>query len=596
MRTRTIRALLLAVGLAGLAPAAASAAASAPASAPGAASPAAAQQGGPRITANLSTGVVKLGGTVNCVVQVEGAKQASLVRVPEVEGLKVERQSGPSINESFSLVGGRNTYSRTITWVVTLRPLELGEYAIPPMQLEVDGRVETTRELSLSVVQDLDGQELGRLAFVSVPERVYEGQPFTIRMEFGWDKQLDPMVNTANLILPWWNELPGTLELEDSAASLGQRMVEVNVNARLRARAVELGDVDVEGKPFRMLSLTRSFVATRAGRLDVTQSWLEFGRVTRRAFSEARETYHTGAPAFAIDVVPLPEAGRPFDFSGGVGSFQASAEVSRRDVDVGESIKLTVDWTGDANLEFFELPDPSRMAAFDGFRVYGKSGEHFYGDRRRVVYDIAPLSAQVQEVPALPLVIFDPELERYRTVSTQPIPLRVRALEGGVSLEELDTGGERGLAHHDLQTEPESNRAPGGVSGALVLASWLGLPVLWLGLRTAVRRHGAPDAPAARARARGLRRLRRELRGARGAGAQAHALHVFLGARSGEEPEAWEGRDLAAWSGAAAHPELVAALAALEADLDRSRWAGDDAPVDAARLTDFARRWTQEGL
>jgi hypothetical protein len=560
---------------------------------------AAPQQGGPRVTAQLTTGVVKLGATVNCVVQVEGAKQASLEDVPAVEGLRVDRKSGPSVNESMSFINGRQSYTRTITYAVTFRPERTGDFVIPPMRLLVEGREVFTRELSLSVVEDLDGQELGRLTFVGVPERIYEGQPFKIRMHFGWDKQLDGMVNTANLILPWWNELPGTLEMGDEAAALGGRYVEINVNSRARVRALELGDLEVDGKPFRMLSLERTYVATRSGELDIAQSWLEFGRVVRRAFSEARETYHSGAPAFSIEVRPLPEEGRPFDFSGGVGQFDVSAEVSRRDIDVGESIKLTVDWTGAANLEFFELPDPSRLPAFEGFRVYGRSNERFYGDRRRVVYDLAPLSADVREVPPLPLSVFDPELGQYKTLSTSAIPLRVRALEGAEGLADLEAAEGAPLFTNDLQTLPEPNEAPGRGPVGLLLASWLGLPLVWWSARTAVRRRGAPDAPAARRRRAAPRALSRGLSRARAASEQAAVLHEFLGARSGEPAEAWEGRDVRAWCegrGLDADFDLERALRELLAELDHARWAGDDAPIDRARVADVAARWTKEGL
>ncbi|HIG12463.1 MAG: BatD family protein [bacterium] len=553
----------------------------------------------PRVTAQLSSGVVKLGATVTCTVQVEGARNASLGSVPPIDKIRLERASGPSINESLQFINGRQSYSRTITFAVTLRPLHAGEFVIPPIALEVDGRQVFTRELSLRVVEDLNGQELGRLSFLDVPERIFEGQPFTIRMNFGWDTQLDSMVNTANLILPWWNELPGTLEVESPAHSLGGRFVEINVNSRVRVRALELGLRTMDGKPFRMLSLSRTFVATRSGVLGISQSWLEFGRVTRRAFSESRETYHSGAAAFSILVEPLPEEGRPFDFSGGVGQFEVKAEVSRRDVDVADSIKLTVDWTGDANLEFFVLPDPSRMEAFKGFRVYGKSGDHFYGDRRRVIYDLAPLSAEVYEVPPLSLSVFDPVRAEYVRVETERIPLRVRALVGEQGLAELEGSGEALFFSHDIQTRAEPNGEAGGVSRVLLLASWVSLPALWLVARRVVRKRGDPNAPAARRRRGARRALIRALRETDSATAQAGAWHKFLAARSGEDPEAWEGRDGLAWCAAREEPpapELGRELMAIENGLDESRWAGDDAPVDPGPLKAFADRWQKEGL
>ena len=45
-------------------------------------------------------------------------------------------------------------------------------------------------------------------------------------------------------------------------------------------------------------------------------------------------------------------------------SLEAARRVDRRDVDEGDPIALTVSWFGDANLEFFEPPDLSRLDAF----------------------------------------------------------------------------------------------------------------------------------------------------------------------------------------------------------------------------------------
>ena len=560
----------------------------------GAAAP---QSGGPRVTAQLTTGVVKLGEVVGCVVQVEGGRQAQLLEVPEVAGLMLERTSGPTVREQTSIIGGRTRFTRTLSWMLTFRPAREGEFTIPPMQLEVDGRPLQTRELALSVVEDLAGADLGHLEFVGAPRRVYEGQPFSLRLRFGWDEKMDEQVNVANLILPWWNELPGTIEVDEGAPAVGARLVEVTVNNRARVRAVDLGRQEVRGRPFRLLELSRSFVATRSGQLDFPQSWLEFGHVRRRAFSEQRETYHVGAEPFGIEVRRLPEQGRPPEFSGGVGRFEASAQVDRRDIDLGESLKLTVDWTGEANLEFFELPSPARLAAFEDFRVYGTTNERFFGDRRRVVYDLAPKRADVLEVPPLPLSVFDPELGAYTLVETDPIPIRVRAIEG---LEGLEEEGEEGelLVTRDVQEAADVPADLSGPPGGLVAGAWAALPLAWIAGRTVVRRRGRPDAPSTRRRRAALRTLTRDLRGAEGAEAQARAWHRFLGARSDEAPDAWEGRDAREWAhgrGLQLSEEALLQLEGLSEALDAGRF-GAGPPVERAGILDLAARLVREGL
>ncbi|MFT7670884.1 MAG: hypothetical protein ACI8X5_003597 [Planctomycetota bacterium] len=553
--------------------------------------PAASQRSGPSVTAQLSSGLVKFGSVATCVVRVEGARSASLDEIPEIPGMRLERRSTPTKNSvrNFSSRGGFSS-SVTISWVLTFRPEKIGDYVIPPMRLNVDGRALMTRELNLRVVNDMTGQELGYFEFLDSPKRVYEGQPFTLRMNFGWDSKLASLVNVANLILPWWNELPGALEVEGGAELPSTRLIEVNVNSRARVRAVDLGESQVRGKPFRMLQLTRSYVATRSGSLEFPQSWLEFGHVRSRGFREERETYHVGVPSFTIEVKTLPEAGRPPEFSGGVGTFEVQASVNRRDLDLGESIKLTVDWTGDANLEFFELPNPARMDAFKAFRVYGTTNEHFYGDRRRVVYDLAPKSADVSEIPPLSLSVFDPELEEYRTVRTKPIPIRVRALEG---VTELSDEGDNNhtLAARDIQPHPTEMDEPLEVGGYVLVGTWFGLPILWLACRMLVRRRGDPDAPVERRRRAARKQLSKGLRSAKGAGDQSRALSTFLAARSYEEPEAWEGRDARAWfteNEVEVDESSVDQLEQLASEFDQCIWAGDNSKLEEARVRTIA--------
>ena len=44
--------------------------------------------------------------------------------------------------------------------------------------------------------------------------------------------------------------------------------------------------------------------------------------------------------------------------------------------------------------------------------------------------DLAPVDPSVSQIPPLPLRVFDPDQGRYVTVTTEPIPIRVRALAG----------------------------------------------------------------------------------------------------------------------------------------------------------------------
>ena len=545
-----------------------------------------------------------MGSTATLVIEVTGTDSARITGVPEIDGLTLVDAVGPSLKQATSLIGGRIERSVSISWSLRFRPLKTGELVIPPIPLEIDGKTAATEEIVLRVVEDLRGEELGYLELLEAPKVVYEGEPFTIDLRFGWDLGIDGRVNHANLILPWWNTLPGVLPLETTLQP-GVRRIEIQLNSRARVQVEDLGRGRVRDKDFHVFRLRRSFVATRTGTLDLPTSFLEFGRSEYGFLRDAHELYHVQIPAFTIEVRPLPEAGRPLDFSGGVGRFEVDASADRRDVDVGESIKLTVEWTGDGNLEFFQAPDLARLDAFEGFRHYGSTDRH-RGERRTVVYDLAPESAEMTELPPVPLSVFDTERGEYTTLTTRPIPIRVRPLSGGAAEFGALDGEEPEEDLRDLHTERERSEVPASPRDGVVGAALVLLPFAWLGVRRAVRRRGDPDSPAARRRRAAQKRLARELRGASTAGAQTAALARFLAARTGEPEPAWEGRDALAWRedllAEAAAPEGVLgaddarALADTQARLAERRWAGDDAPLPSAELIALGERLVRGGL
>jgi hypothetical protein len=568
------------------------------------AQPATAQRGArTSVKAHLTSGVVKLGGEVTIVVSVANAREVRMTSVPEVEGLEIGSfRGGPT--QTTTYINGRRT--RTVEYNLTapVRPTRLGEFRIPPIELTAENQSFSTPELALTVVEDLRGAELGLFEVRASSDRVVEGQPFSVELIVGFDAGIAQRINYVNLSLPWWDQLPGTVELDDkSEQPPGANSVEFDLNSQRKIRGERLPGRDVRGRPFIAFRLVRSFLPTRSGPLEFPTSFVEFGEVERvrdffRPETRKVETWYARADAFDMEVVPLPEKGRPVDFSGAIGQIVAQADAEPRDVDAGDSIKFAVEWTGAGNLEFFAPPDPGRLEAFRGFRTYGMTEEAKTIDRRRVVYDLAPLTSEVGEIPPLPLIVFDPELDQYRTIETQPIAIRVRALENAAGLTAPDGAENFASDVRDIVAVPRERRDGRGPGGGFVGGLLLATPLAWLGLRTAVRRRGDPDAPLERRRRRARRALARALAAAPDAKAQLDAVQAFLGARTREPDAAWGGRDVRAYfagDDAQLDTDRAEELATLLADLERAVYGGG-AAVEHQRVSKVAGDLLRGGL
>ena len=558
---------------------------------------AAGMQAKPRVTVQLGSGVARLGQEVGLQVVVEDARSARIVSVPSVEGLSLGAPRGPAREQGMRVEGGRTARWNRLTWTIPVRPGAVGDYEIPPLEVEVDGDVIRSRSLTLRVVRDLSGADLGFLEITPSPSRVVEGQPFSLEIRFGWEAETS--VNLADLLLPWWGELAGAVELADRDLDQSAQRVEgVTVNSREPVVVEEIEPQSRAGRKYRTFRLVKSFIPGRPGTLEFPKSFLEFGQMIRgRSLFEnpRKKTYFVQAPPLSLDVVALPTEGQPYDFSGAVGTLEARATADTRDLVEGDSIKLEIVWSGKGNLEFFDPPDPALLDSFRGFRVYGRTEEKSF-DQRKVTYDLAPLSAEVDEIPSIPLSVFDPVKEAYDVVTTDPIPIRVRPLEGRVGLE-ADDGPHFVRDVRDIDTTPLSRGADPGDGGppdrALVVLAFA-VPTCWLFLRGVVRRRrGDPDAPLERRRRRARKELVRGLARASGPEDKLLAFTAFLAARAKEPEGAWVGRDARRWLEGRADAEHGAGegVAAVVSRLEAAVYGAGAGEVSDEEILSAAERW-----
>ncbi len=566
------------------------------------------------VSSMLSSGVVKLGGSVIWTVQVQGTTEARIVQLPKVQGLSIDPPGAPVVKHAVNSISGRTTVSTGLVWSLLVQPKDIGDYTIPPLKLEVDGREVLTDELSLRVLRDLTGEDLGYFEIQSPPERVYEGQPFTLDLRCGWDAELD--VGSARFILPWWGQLRGVIDIASSDRDFSAQVLNFGLNRGSQVHVEELQHQTRNGRDFRQFRLRRRYLASRSGTLAIPESHLEFGTLVpgtqRNVFGGAELVDHyVHLPAFSIEVRAIPEEGRPFEWTGAVGEFSVSRQANRRDLDAGESLELTVTWSGQGNLEFFEPPDVTRLPAFAGFRSFGTKSEFLDGERR-VTYDLVPTSPEITEIPPVPLWIFDTKTETYRTIETENVPIRVRAPK---STSTLTTEGEHGPVSdiRDIEVQPAEADALPRPGAATLGVAFVGVPVGWLLLRAFARRRGDPNAPEQRARRRARRELARALTRAGTPAEQGAALVHFLAARTGEPEQAWLGRDPIEWAreratrsldpdgtnqGAPAQ-EALRELTALFDELDLHTWGGQgtaSTPLPRERILAVAEKLEAGGL
>ncbi|HTV80244.1 MAG TPA: BatD family protein [Steroidobacteraceae bacterium] len=152
-----------------------------------------------------------------------------------------------------------------------------------------------------------------------------------------------------------------------------------------------------------------------------------FGRVIQRSVTLKPD-------AAPLTVLPLPVDGRPADFSGAVGQFQAATSVVPAHGAVGDPLTFKLTITGKGNLS---RVNSDGLHDLSDWRVYRPESKVTADDDtglqglKTFSQPVVPLQTGQLTLPGLSFSYFDPEAGRYVTRTTDP--LRVTVTPGAAS-------------------------------------------------------------------------------------------------------------------------------------------------------------------
>ena len=227
--------------------------------------------------------------------------------------------------------------------------------------------------------------------------------------------------------------------------------------------------------------------------------------------------------AVAMEIRPLP-AGAPAAFTGAVGRFDISASADATEGKVNEPVRLTVNISGEGNIE--ALPDPA-WPEFVGWRVIespGSSDSHVVAGQitgsRTYEIILVPEKSGGLTIPEIRYSHFDPLSEQYVQADTPLIAVTVAGADGSPPVPQLpavEAADQEGPVMRPLKKAPPSLQQSGtGPADSVVYWAAWGIPALaiagavaWRRRRTnqeaaraeALRRSALPDARGVLARA-----------------------------------------------------------------------------------------------
>jgi hypothetical protein len=130
-----------------------------------------------------------------------------------------------------------------------------------------------------------------------------------------------------------------------------------------------------------------------------------------------------------VHVKPLPEIGKPADFSGAVGKYSLQASVDSRAIDTGDAAILTVILKGSGNLPMVNAPTvewPQGMESYDvsSKENINKTSAPLAGSKT-YTYSFTCNNPGQYTVPPVRLSYFDPAENAYKTVQSDPVHIQI---------------------------------------------------------------------------------------------------------------------------------------------------------------------------
>ncbi|MBU0945416.1 MAG: BatD family protein [Proteobacteria bacterium] len=406
-------------------------------------------QSGVQVSASLNATSFPIDRVAALTITVKGTRSFE-PQMPEVDGLQFQ-QRGQSTQ--IEMING--DFSASVTTVYLVQGLREGKFTIPAIPISTkEGRqltqpidFEITASQSAAVSSSaqspssskprLRSGEAEQVAFMRVTlnkEKSYSGEVVPVQIKAYFREGIKANLNTlpqvagegfvlqqlapepvqtreivnnaAYTVLEWDSTLSGIKE--------GQHRISLELEATLllpEQRRRSLHDRSLFDDPFMGDSFFDNF----------------FGRYLEKEVKVV-------SPELDLEVLSLPEEGRPQEFHGAIGEFHLSVSGDPLEVEPGEPITLTMTVKGKGNFDRVQAPE---LDEDEGWKSYSPSSEFLedggMGQGKKVFEQaLVARDPHLQEIPAVTFAYFDPTAAAYTVLKSPPIPFKIK----GTAVEE----------------------------------------------------------------------------------------------------------------------------------------------------------------
>ncbi len=380
-----------------------------------------------QFSASVDQTTVGVGEQFQLVLTVQGqdmlsVPSPSLPPLPDFDVLG--RTSSQSTNISF--INGQVKKEATVNFIFVLAAKTVGKSMIPPCKLTYQGQEYQSQPIEITVVKAAQRQAApmpsqpgvspsraqvpieGNLFLSVVPTRrtAYVGEPIMVEVLLCTRFQI---ANGGWAAVPsfdgfWAEKIFDADKFDFQRRTIDGKAYGVSVLKRVALFPLTSG---------------RTTIKPMAFNVGVTQQRDMFD------FFGSPQMVRIESKPVTLDILSLPEKGKPAEFTGGVGQFTLAGSLDHATTTNSEPVNLTLKVSGTGNLRMIDKPT---LAPITGLKVLDpeiKDDAHVVGDAVRGTkifrYPIIPQSDGKYSIAPIEMAYFDPRAKAYKTLKTDPL-------------------------------------------------------------------------------------------------------------------------------------------------------------------------------
>ena len=364
------------------------------------------------------------------------------------EGLEVIAGPYTSQQSSYQMINGHTSSSSSVTITYTLYAAKNGSYSIGSSHAVVNGKRIASRAVKVSVSgharnsngapnmhgsSNMDDEPRMRQAGSSI-----SGRDLFIKVSANKKTvhEQEPVLLTYKVYT-----LVDLSQLEGKMPDLKGFHTQEVALPQQKAFHSEM----VNGRQYKCVTWSQYVMYPQmTGKLEIPSITFKGLVVQQNRNVDPMEAFFNGgsgyvevhknikAPGMTINVLPLPS--RPANFSGGVGKFNISASIDKKEVKAGDPVTIRVVVGGVGNLKLLKQPVVTLPKDFDKYdaKITDKTRLTSNGVEGNMVYDflVVPRNQGSYKIPPVEFTYYDTSSNSYKTIKTQAFDLTVSKGDG----------------------------------------------------------------------------------------------------------------------------------------------------------------------